>query len=263
MNQIGIFLEMTLLPFSKILTIAHRGASAERPENTLPAFRLALRQGADGIETDVHQTLDGELVVFHDSGLHRLTGFKKRIRELSLAEIKTLTIRLKQGGVLKYGRIPTLDEVIALIKGKVFLNLEIKEGSDTYPGIERKIVILIKRRKMTSRVIISSFDFSILKTLRLLNREIRLGLLTRLEEPSEILRAARTIRAGSIHIAARRVSPALIRLAHRNNIPVYIYTVNAPRSMTRFRNMGVDGFFTDFPKRLSAFLKHPEPRPRR
>ncbi|HEY5648108.1 MAG TPA: glycerophosphodiester phosphodiesterase family protein [Nitrospiria bacterium] len=247
----------------KILNIAHRGASGELPENTLAAFRLALRQGADGIETDVHQTLDREIVAIHDTNLRRLTGIRREIRDLTLKELKTLRIRRKKGPAIKTGRIPTLNDVLALIKGKVFLNIEIKEGSGTYPGIEKRVIALVKRNKKTSRVIFSSFDLSVLKTLRKLSGEIRLGLLTRQVKPAKILGTARAIRAASIHIAARRVSPALIRLAKKEGIPVYLYTVNTHRLMARFSNMGADGFFTDYPGRLNAFLRQREHHPRR
>ena len=110
------------------LLIAHRGASAEKPENTLGAFRRALALGVDGIELDVRVTRDGVPVVFHDASLRRLTGEPGRIATRTSRELKTLR-------VLGAGSIPRLAAVLSLVRGRAILQIELKRGTEVAPVI--------------------------------------------------------------------------------------------------------------------------------
>lgn len=114
--------------FSDTLTMAHRGSSYEAPENTMLAFKNAVKATADYIELDVHETKDGEIVVIHDDNLKRTTGVNKKVYNMTYDEIKDLDAGSYFGDEeeFKKCRIPTLEEVMSYTKGKIKLNIEIK-----------------------------------------------------------------------------------------------------------------------------------------
>lgn len=147
---------------------AHRGASAYAPENTLPAFRLAEEQGADGIELDVHLTKDGELVVIHDEKLDRTTNGTGLVKDYTLAELKTFCADNGMPGFAD-ARIPTLREVLEQVKpGRMLVNIELKTGILWYEGIEKKTLDLVAELGMQDRIIYSSFNhYSIAEVRRL------------------------------------------------------------------------------------------------
>lgn len=127
---------------------AHRGASGYAPENTLEAFRLAMEQGADGIELDVHLTKDGEVVVIHDETLNRTSNGQGKVRDYTLEELKKFSFHNhmeKYKGV----QIPTLKEVLDLVENSSMkVNIELKTGIYWYEGIEAKTMEIVKSRKM-------------------------------------------------------------------------------------------------------------------
>lgn len=145
---------------------AHRGASGYAPENTLEAFRLAMEQGADGIELDVHLTKDGEVVVIHDETLDRTSDGQGKVRDYTLEELKKFSFH---NHIEKYKgvQIPTLKEVLDLVENSSMkVNIELKTGIYWYEGIEEKTMEIVKNKKMEGRVIYSSFNhYSIQKIL--------------------------------------------------------------------------------------------------
>ena len=137
---------------------AHRGASAYAPENTLPAFELAARQGADGIELDVHLSKDGELVVIHDETLDRTTNGTGAVKDRTLAELQALCADNGMSGFAD-ARIPTLREVLELVRPTgMLVNIELKTSLVWYDGIEEKTLALVEALGMQERVIYSSFN---------------------------------------------------------------------------------------------------------
>ncbi|HTN42855.1 MAG TPA: glycerophosphodiester phosphodiesterase family protein [Nitrospiria bacterium] len=236
------------------LIIAHRGASGHAPENTMAAFRLAVEQSADWIELDVHQTADGGLVVLHDFTLRRTAGDPRPVRELTLKQIKDLDIGSWWDGSYRSERVPTLDEVLGFAAGRLRVFIEIKRGSPFYSGIERRVLETIARHRAGDRVAISSFDIAALNTLRGLDSGIPLGLLTRKTRPRDILNAAESLTAHSIHISTHRFTKTILTRAHSAGLPVYVYTVNRPSLMKRYLAMGADGLFTNYPDRLRDLL---------
>ena len=142
----------------QVQVYAHRGASAYAPENTLPAFALAMEQGADGIELDIHLTKDGELVVIHDEKVDRTTNGTGLVKDYTLAELRGLCADNGMEGFSE-ARIPTLREVLALVKpSDMMVNIEIKTGILWYDGIEEKALRLVQDMGMQDRVIWSSFN---------------------------------------------------------------------------------------------------------
>jgi glycerophosphoryl diester phosphodiesterase len=236
------------------LNIAHRGASGHAPENTMAAFRLAVDQGADWIELDIHQTADGHLIVLHDFSLQRTAGDPRPVQTLTLAQIKKFNVGLWWGKTYRSEKVPTLDEVLAFAENRIRVQIELKRGSSLYPGIEDRLIETIGRHRAEKWTAVSSFEVEALKTLRELDDKIPLGLLTRKTRPKDILKEAESLKVQAIHISTHRLSKALLTQAHLNGLPVYAYTVNRPSLMKRYLEMGTDGLFTNYPDRLAALL---------
>ncbi len=238
----------------KVLNIAHRGASGHAPENTMAAFRLALEQGADAIELDLHQTADGHLVVLHDFSLKRTTGDPRSVKQVELSEIKKLDAGIWWSKEYQGERIPTLEEVLELARDRIAVYIELKKGSPFYPAVEARLIALLGRLKAHTWVTVSSFDSQALQTLRDRDPKLSLGLLTRLSEAKPILSLAQTLSVRAIHISTRRFSPVLLHQAHAQGFLVHVYTVNRPSEMQRFLDLGIDGLFTNYPDRLASLV---------
>jgi glycerophosphoryl diester phosphodiesterase len=237
------------------LIIAHRGASGEAPENTLAAFRLALDQGADMIELDLHQSEDGALVVCHDFKLQRTAHSRKSIKQLTLKELKRLEVGRWFHPRFSGEPIPTLEEVMTLVQSRARINIEIKRGSPFYPNIEKRLVELLESFRAIESVLVSSFDDQALEAIRALNPKIPIGLLAEKGSIQQLIRKAETLSASSLNLTVRLVTPTLVQVAHHRRLQVFAYTINQVRLMNYYLIMGVDGLFTNFPERLAQLLK--------
>ncbi|MBI3805264.1 MAG: glycerophosphodiester phosphodiesterase [Nitrospirae bacterium] len=241
----------------KILIWAHRGASGHAPENTLASFEKAMAMGADGIECDLRESREGELVVFHDPTIKRLTRQAGRVVDLSLSELKQLDIGTWFAPDFAGQTVVTAKELIAKIPPPFLLNLEIKAAAP------QKIVDLVRGTGMADRVVVSSFDHTLLKKLRTLHPTLPIGYLIDREPLKKILQEARRLEAVSLHLPSKRMSPELIEQAHQAGFKVYVYTVNDPDQMRYFIEIGIDGLFTNYPDRLAGLLSKtmgiPEP----
>lgn len=168
------------------LVFAHRGFSARYPENTLIAFEKALSLGADGAEFDVQLSKDNIPVVIHDESLLRTAGKDVLVRDLTLAELKECDVSCRFSGQVPVQRIPTLSEYFDLIANTDFIsNIELKTAIYEYPGIEKIVIDLIRARKLSGRVILSSFNHYSLLRAKALAPDIPCGLLyeCRIAEP--------------------------------------------------------------------------------
>jgi glycerophosphoryl diester phosphodiesterase len=226
------------------LVIAHRGASAYAPENTLPAFDLAVRQGADMIELDVQRSADGALVVFHDDTTVRWDGRQRPVATCSLSELRALDI----GGA----RIATLAETCAFAREhNVRLNVELKR-----PGMGHAVAQLLRDERVEDLVLISSFWPAALLEMAEAAPHIPHGYLmgTRTYRPdvrfreSWPFRALRSVQATAWHPAHQipLLSPAILR-ARRLGYQVNVWTVNDVAVMRRMLGLNVDGIITDTP----------------
>ena len=236
------------------IIIAHRGASGQAPENTLAAFALALELGADAIEIDLHQTRDGRLVVLHDFSLRRTTGDHRRVRSVTFAELRRLSAGGWWSARFRAERVPALEEVLDLARGRAFLHLELKRGSPYYPGIETALVDAVDRADAWNGVRVSSFDATALATLQAQSQRLELGLLTDRTRTATILRLAQRLRVRSVHLALRRCGPAAHEALNAAGFPVYVYTVNEPDQLRAVVARGLQGIFTNFPDRLARIL---------
>lgn len=229
------------------LIIAHRGASALAPENTLDAFTLARRCGAHMVELDIHQTKDRRLVVMHDATLTRTAGLRAAIANRTWAEITRLEAGAWFAPRFRGARIPTLEKVFAAIGPRMAVNIELKSGSHPYPGLESRLIALIRRRGWTPRVLISSFHVRRLERIRRLAPRIALGVLVHPWSADVALMRARRLRALSVHPPARVVTRTLVSRLHAEGFLVFPYTVDRATDKARLIRMGVDGFFTNRP----------------
>jgi len=237
------------------LVIGHRGASAELPENTLPAYELALRQGSDMIEIDLHTTRDGVIVVAHDESLERLGG-RGEVADATLEEIR----RLDAGGG---ARVPTLEEVLDAFGGRIPFNLELKRGSrGEYPGMEAAAMEAVARRGLLERTLFSSFYDSVLEVLRGVSPEARIALLISPRLPQGAVDRARRVGAEALNPERSLVDPELVESAHGAGLAVYVFTVDDAEEMRRLLDLGVDGLFTNHPGRMRAILASREGKSR-
>lgn len=139
---------------NNIINFAHRGASAVCPENTMAAFRKGLELGATGIETDVQMTKDGGLVLIHDETLNRTTSGTGYVKDHTLAELLEVDAGSWFGPEFKDERLPLLEDLLDLLQGRdTILNIELKNGTFLYPGMEEKVIAAVRDFKMSDRVI--------------------------------------------------------------------------------------------------------------
>lgn len=232
---------------SKPLVIAHRGASAYRPENTLPAFDLAIAQRADMIETDLHCTRDGAIVVTHDEELAGLGGTGE-VANASLGEIRALDAGDGE-------RVPTLDEMLDGFGSRIAFNLELKRATDRdYAGLEAQALDAVVSRGLLARTLWSSFYDSVLARLRAQASDARIGLLISRRYPVRIFERARELGAEAIHPEAAIVDAALVEDAHAAGLAVHVFTVDDLSEMRGLLELGVDGLFTNHPDRMRALV---------
>lgn len=227
--------------------IAHRGASGTLPENTLPAYALAVEQRADMIEIDLHRTRDGAVVIAHDEGLERLGG-RGEIADATLSEVRDLDAGNGE-------RVPTLDEVLDRFGTQIPFNLELKRGTRAdYPGLPAAVLEAVETRDLLGQTLFSSFYDSVLSGVRGASRAARIGLLLSPRDPSRAFERARAVGAEALNPWIGLARRELIQEAHAEGLAVYVFTVDAEEDMRRLLDLGVDGLFTNHPDRLRALV---------
>lgn len=240
------------------LIIAHRGASADAPENTLAAFELALRQQADMIELDLQPTADGEIVVFHDDDTSRWNGRADPVARLTLAEFRQLDIRGE--------RVPTLAETLDWARNAGMpLNLELKQ-----PGMAARCVQLLREFKMVDQVIVSSFFPQALRELRAVDPAIARGYLMGIRTYRPDVR----LREFWPFVALRRIGAAAWHPYHglpgldwvlpkvrRAGYQVNVWTVDDPDRLRALAALGASGLITNTPAAARAALAGVLPQP--
>ncbi|MFP3895409.1 MAG: glycerophosphodiester phosphodiesterase [Anaerolineales bacterium] len=239
----------------KPLIIAHRGASAVAPENTLAAFRAAVEAGADGIEMDVMRCHSGELMVVHDDTVDRTTDGSGLVRTISKDSLRMLDAGSWFGPEHAGQRIPTLDDVLPFVEGGIRLNIEIKSQGLRSEGLEEEIADMIRAREYEDRILISSFNPLVLMRLRNVAPEIQRGLLY---TPGSLRSSPRIwrhlVQPQALHPHHSVVDEEYIRWAKENGYRVNVWTVNEAERMREMIALDVDGIITDHPARLRRFL---------
>ena len=235
------------------LVIAHRGSSGERPENTFPAFERAIEQSADMIETDLHLSRDGIVVIHHDAELERL-GEHGEIRDRTASELAAMNAA---PGVSLAEKMPTLLELLDGFGERMQFNLELKVGLNdvAYEGLEDIVVSAVEARGLMPRMLFSSFYDAVLARLRARSAAARIALLVSPRAPVAIFERAAGVFAEAINPDVRLVTQKLVEEAHAAGLRVYPYTANESAEMARLLDCGVDGIITNHPARLYALLE--------
>lgn len=232
--------------------IAHRGVCKNVPENTLPAFDLAIQNGADAIEFDLRRTRDGVLIAFHDRTLKRLTGKHCQVRE---AQISDLTYRhlcqvplgIATSPAYRTSSVCTPEEIFSHYKGRTRFHLDLKIA-----GIETQLISLIQTYGLEEVCELTSKDARVLK--RIKQTDPRLTTFLLISSPHSLLSLIKSSLSGKIpaeidgySIKSCYVTSSLVRRLHRHGKTVYVWTVNSASEVQRMYNLGVDGIITDVP----------------
>ena len=227
-----------------ILVVGHRGAMGHVLENTIESVQKAIELNVDGIEIDVFKSKTGELVVYHDPFLSRLSNSNAFIEQISLDSIKKIELI---GGY----SIPTLSEILDIIPEKIFLNIELK-GQDTAFETNKIIINYLNTYNFpVSKFIISSFIWDELKKIRSFNKDIPIAILVdSLYKIDDAIKLAKQINAVALNPNKNFITKEIVNKIQSNNIKVYPYTINTPRNIRRIRSMGVDAIITDYPERI-------------
>ena len=250
--------------------IGHRGASGELPENTLASFERALARGAAILESDVHATRDGALVLIHDDVLERTTDGHGRVADRDLAELRALDAGYlfapAEAGRFPFRgqglRIPTLDEAFEAFPGARW-NLELKER---LPALVEGTVERVRRAGAEERVLLAASDDGLMADLRahLAKTGARPAVGASAGDVLRFVRAALAGKAPPPGPMALQVPPdfagrplvtrSFVEHAHRHDLVVHVWTVNEPDEMHRLLDLGVDGIMSDFPGRVAAVV---------
>lgn len=222
--------------------MGHRGAMAYAAENTIESIQKALQLGVDGIEVDVHVCASGEIVVFHDFTLDRMTNGTGEISKHTLLELKELRV----GGQFQ---IPTLQEVLDLVSNNYVVNIELK-GKYTALKTCKIIQHYINTYGWSySSFIVSSFQHHELEDVFRIDENIPLGVLTK-ANVAEAVEFAETIKAVAIHPNFALLTRENVKRAQFKGYKVNTWTVNDEETIKRMKEYGVDGIISDNPDRL-------------
>lgn len=229
--------------FQNPTVMAHRGLSADAPENTLYAFSDAISVGADFIELDVQQTRDGVLVVMHDSNLKRTTGVNKDIWDVDYADIQNLDAGSWFDPAYANARIPTLEETLQFVDKRAKLNIEIKptkHGTDT---LEQDVAELITQYQYTDACYVTSFSYGSLKKVKEVNPEIRTGYLMSVAYGQFYsLKYADAFSLNKVFVTSQ-----VVNAAHQQGKQIFAWTVNSMSEVRSLCNLHVDSIITDDP----------------
>lgn len=235
--------------------LGHRGASADAPENTIAAFRLAMEQGADGVELDVWRCGTGELVVIHDEDARRTAGAPLSVPETSFGALRALDAGGWKGARFAGERIPRLEEVLEALPD-AFVNVELKSRRRDV-GAAVAAAEVIRAARAVDRVVVSSFDWRLVAALGVAAPEIPVGLLF---EGSRLwwLRVAlgsRTLRPAALHPARALATDARMRAWTGRGLDVNVWTVDEPEELRRLAALGAAALITNVPARAIQALR--------
>jgi glycerophosphoryl diester phosphodiesterase len=244
------------------IIIAHRGAMGYAPENTLAAFKLAIELGADAIELDLRQTKDGVPVALHNATLNKTTNAQGNVKNFNFDELQKLDAGSWFDEKYQKEKIPSLQEVINLLNDSVVIIIELKDGNETYPGIEEKTVSLIRENRIESQTILKSFDPNVLSRLRKIAPEIPLCYVYALRIPWLGMIIDQGVTFGSIFsIDAEYLQPhrfflseSFVKDAQSKGYKIISWGVNSEEAIKQSIYYNVDGIETDYPDRVKKLI---------
>ncbi|MCH4826225.1 glycerophosphodiester phosphodiesterase [Planococcus halocryophilus] len=257
---------------NRFLSIAHRGASGHAPEHTMSAYQLGKEMHGDYIEIDLQMTKDGILIAMHDEKVDRTTNGSGKVKDMTLADIKKLDAGSwfnaaypeKAQSQFEGLQVPTLEEVIEAFGKNSRYYIETK-APDVYPGMEKELVRILKKHKLTSqnaqssKIIVQSFSQESLLKMNKLAAEIPLVQLISYSDPAVISDAELdNIKKYAIGVGMnhKRIDRAYVEQVRNHGLLIHPYTVNKRSDMERLIDWGVTGMFTNYPDVLEAVLKN-------
>jgi len=232
----------------KTVVIAHRGASADAPENTLAAMELAIKAGADFVEIDVQETRDGEVVVIHDSDLKKIGGSGMKVFESSLAELQSVDIGSWKNPAFSDQRIPTLKQLLELCKDRINVLIELKYYGQEI-RLEERVAEIVEATGMQDQIRIMSLSYAGIQKMKSIRPEWKVGLLA-----SVAIGDMTRLEADFFAVNASFANRSFIKHVHGRDRKVAVWTVNDAISMSAMMSKGVDGIITDKPE-LAANIR--------
>ena len=233
----------TMLGGTMPIITSHRGYSSAAPENTLPAFQLAIDHGSDRAELDVQMTKDGVVMVTHDTNLRRCTGRNANIYDMTYDEVRKLDAGRWFGAKFAKTRIPTLEEVLDLCKGKIQLNIEIKPSAAT-PDLEAETVRIIHEKGFEKDCVITSQSYESLCKVKELDPEIETGYILALGVGSFYDLPA----ADFFSVEATFITSGMVQQIHKRGKTISAWTINREEDASNMLSLGVDDIITDKPE---------------
>ncbi|MFK7763570.1 MAG: glycerophosphodiester phosphodiesterase family protein [Roseobacter sp.] len=230
--------------------IGHRGAAGARPENTMAAVIKAVEDGADWVEIDVQESADGEIIVVHDSDFMKSAGVATKVWDVTRAELDEIDIGSWFDPSYAGERTPLLRDVLAAVKGRSNLLIELKYyGHDV--DLENRVIALVEDAQMAGDIATMSLKYPAVQKMRSLRPDWRSGVLA-----ATAIGDLSGLEGDFVAISAARVSAGLLQKAHLVDKDVYVWTVNDPLMMSRMISLGVDGLITDRPKTARDVIEH-------
>lgn len=235
----------------QVSNVAHRGATAYTPENTIAAFDLAVDMKADYIEIDVQRSKDGELVLIHDTTVDRTTDGTGKVGDLTLEQLRSLDAGSWKGEQFAGEPIPTFEEILDHYHGKIGILIELK-APELYPGIEEQVAAALIERNLhkpqNEKIIIQSFNFESIKKMDQLLPKVPIGVLTsnRADTTLEALQEFSTY-ADWFNPSYGIVTEELVNQVHSLGMQIGSWTVRSQEAADFLFEMGVDAIISDYP----------------
>lgn len=245
------------------LVLAHRGANKIAPQNTLPAFEKAIQFNADGIETDVHLCKDGEIVICHNYTVDATSNGKGSIDEMTFAELRELDFGSYFSNDFKGVTLPTLAELLTLVKNMQLINIEIKAPKKDNDLVKR-VVEEVYKFGVEKNSIISCFNPECIKQVKDIDENIKTALLYEDDElGNEIMtfgvaKYCQQLKADAAHPHRNLITHKEIIDLHNLGIAVNPWTVNLKEDIIKLTNWGCDALITDIPDYCRQVLKEIE-----
>ncbi len=235
---------------------AHRGFSGEYPENTMIAFEKAIEAGCEGIEMDVHFTKDGKLVIVHDELIDRTSDGKGFVKDYTYEELTKFDFSYTYKDKVGFCKIPALEEFMDLVHDKdIIINIELKTGIFSYPGIEQATYDLIKKYDMHDKVVISSFGHASVMRMKKIDPTIKCGFLTE----TGILDVGEYIKSHGVEcyhpLFAMLIDPELVKDIRSHGLEINTWTVNEEPYIEMLCDLKVEGIIGNYPDRTKAVLE--------
>jgi glycerophosphoryl diester phosphodiesterase len=265
-----LLITCTLLLFSistyadDVMIVAHRGASKAAPENTLPAFKLAWKQGADAIEGDFHLTKDGHIVCIHDRNTKKVSGKNLVVRNVTLAELRKLDVGVRHGKAFKGTVIPTIAEVFATIPEQKTIYIEIKCGVEIIPTLLQEIEKSDLTRK---QIVVISFDKKVIQALKTNAPRFKASWLSGFKKDKSgkispsletILTTLHEIKADGFSSTKNVIDEVLIKSIMEKGYEYHVWTVDDTKTARRFKQWGAKSITTNVPGYLKRTLARRE-----